>query len=500
MGARRWQKRPERLLKAKFAVLSVTLNLSGFFLASQAYSRPTGGDHAWTWFVQTSVQYLLHVVALGIAGCATVAALSTQVARWVQGGWHVLLFHRNRQEAYFCLLALVAMIAGVFTDVYDGAVTLVVTAFVLLAYAIVDAALKVIQFCMSFENTAPLEFDREEIDKADQTPGYEGWEELAGTAQPYKLWTCPESDSQRLFDLTDRGHSPPVRHDRQNFSVHERKDDPLLVEVALTRVLQARLEGKLVWNDTKVRLRTDFPSILDDLQQPVRVSRTSFFDAIGTNDSVPFRYQGTGGMRELWHRACTRHANGSVCISPLSQSGLANQIGVSTLAINHEGKLFVLVQGHRSFHSPSLLAPSGSGSMDDADYQSCGDRSGFFGLVMHCMTRELAEEIHYRYDLVGKTWLVGWSRNQTLGGKPDIYGITVVRLDSAEVPRDERGLVRGHVVVDVGSTKESFKAALRDLAAKRKKESSVFLLANIQFVLALDDNQLQKILDAALKP
>jgi 8-oxo-dGTP pyrophosphatase MutT (NUDIX family) len=114
-------------------------------------------------------------------------------------------------------------------------------------------------------------------------------------------------------------------------------------------------------------------------------------------------------------------------VRDFADSDCSNHLGSCTIAITADGRFVIPAQSLRAAQYPGMLMPSGSGSADvvDLDYSST-----LQGLMTRSMERELLEETGlepYRSDLV-ETKLLGYARLWERGGKPDFFGISLLKV------------------------------------------------------------------------
>jgi hypothetical protein len=213
---------------------------------------------------------------------------------------------------------------------------------------------------------------------------------------------------------------------------------PELAEVQLAFLRYMLRQGKRIFNGTVVRLETDLGRAAVEQAGPlaVDVRRTPFFAALGTNDLGAREVRSTRARRPLvsgYELLADRGGR----VRDLSQSWLANAIGISTLAITSDRQLLVVRQTPHNSESGDRLAPSGSGSVDAADLDGAAD---LHALVVGAMERELREECCLPRDARVGTRLTGFARWLERGGKPEFYGVTSLELTAREV--ELRGIDR----------------------------------------------------------
>src|SRR5206468_1072685 len=147
-----------------------------------------------------------------------------------------------------------------------------------------------------------------------------------------------------------------------------------------------------VFNGRLVRQDDDLTA--DLLRRPdssITLSTTNYFSLLLTN------YM-SQGIRNNTTRQWIQHPrelvdDGHGSLRALSESQLANPIGVSTLAFTTDGKVAVILQSASNNSSAGELAPSGSGSLDLRDVpRRRGDQQRLVDVMTHGMQRELCEE------------------------------------------------------------------------------------------------------------
>lgn len=134
-------------------------------------------------------------------------------------------------------------------------------------------------------------------------------------------------------------------------------------------------------------------------------------------------------------------SNGNDCIRPfhssltsvvddLQKSIMGDHIGVSTLLITSDNYIVLLFQNQYAAINQRTFVPSGSGSVDWADYDS--SYLDFRECILSATERELREEMFDRVD-VNKlpkfnTKILGFYRDLRRGGKPEFYCETRVDI------------------------------------------------------------------------
>ncbi|MFC4613974.1 hypothetical protein ACFO3K_04555 [Cellulomonas algicola] len=116
------------------------------------------------------------------------------------------------------------------------------------------------------------------------------------------------------------------------------------------------------------------------------------------------------------------------------ESWLLNAIGTSVLALTTDGRLVVVSQSAHNESSGGLLAPSGSGSLEPADVGAAG-ASDLATIAAHGALRELEEETGLRRDDVVDWRHLGYGRWLEKAGKPELFTVAALRVDSHELHR-----------------------------------------------------------------
>ena len=119
---------------------------------------------------------------------------------------------------------------------------------------------------------------------------------------------------------------------------------------------------------------------------------------------------------------------------PLSESRLANAIGVSTLALTKDRRLVLAWQQPEGEAGPGgLAAPAGSGSVDLVDVDDIPPGAKLTDFISSAMRRELMEESHLSPSHLGKTRVLGYFRWLNRGGKPEYVGLTELTVSSDDL-------------------------------------------------------------------
>ncbi|TCC53313.1 hypothetical protein E0H75_06280 [Kribbella capetownensis] len=214
--------------------------------------------------------------------------------------------------------------------------------------------------------------------------------------------------------------------------------------IALARSKRSRAASQ-PFDGFNVRLCED----LDAAGSEVRLQPARYFDTMASNYLA-----GQAWWSKRLHRVVadvTRNImTDSGKLIPLAHSGLANQIGISTIALTTDGSMLLVHQGPAARSSGGLVAPSGSGSLEPADLAGC---SSLVEAIAAGMERELREELGLgRAEMRGvviDTEVVGFGRWLEKGAKPEFVGISWIHATERDldtrIDLSERQFVADHL-------------------------------------------------------
>lgn len=196
--------------------------------------------------------------------------------------------------------------------------------------------------------------------------------------------------------------------------------------------LHAVRSDKVIFNDTHLGLRDDLLPASSSESRPLRLVETSYFDHVCSAELCQYTVidQATNAETEI--RRLELIDPGGRLVT-LAASRVANIIGVSTLAFTSDDLLLMVPQSKNNVASRRLYAPSGSGSLDPADWQAAGDGASLQDILVHGMERELCEETGISPDDVGQTQVVGFGRWLERGAKPEFFGVTRLKMRASDV-------------------------------------------------------------------
>lgn len=293
--------------------------------------------------------------------------------------------------------------------------------------------------------------------------------------EEYPKLTASIENSTPCQMLKDAGFEvvkSPVRHEGsfefilRSFSVdaYLRAGGPVLEEASPSKRLQHRLEDhadslekllrckvvssnlqkKKFINETKVTLLSD-PIYKD---HPLLIAKGSYYRSYLTNDWAGMQLVTCGSYPSVidsgfsWFPTA-KMETGEIEVVGIEDAPLGNHLGVSTIAITRDRKLVLWRQSRLAQHSPRLLAPTGSGSVDWKDYESLPKPRTLTELAKYAMERELTEESFGGERRIGRehivdTRVLGYFRWLRRGGLPQCVGVTRMRIDAHELSPDIR--------------------------------------------------------------
>lgn len=240
--------------------------------------------------------------------------------------------------------------------------------------------------------------------------------------------------------------------------------------------LRALMRLRLDTDERKIRLATD---LFDDTPEVV-LRRTRYSAFIVTNRV---------GAVELLRRGSTRPIvdvdavllNGGR-IPQLKRSRCSNHLGVDVLAVTDDGRVLITRQGRGTEVSQQLLAPSGSGSVDWADFHPDDDLNT---VLRRAMAREMREELGLakaQTPSLDSIVLLGYARLSNLAGKPQFFGAVRIPSIVQRVTASERRYIDDHTNVwfDPGGGPTELVQALTSFESAHHAELSFPLYLNLR--------------------
>ena len=277
---------------------------------------------------------------------------------------------------------------------------------------------------------------------------------------------------------------------------------------------EKRRSRALLWNEKKVRLASDLDaamieSINKGNQAMICLQPTTYYDSLCSNEIMlysVFPKDDPTDVKDLWKDYVKDRSStdNEPSLEHLSTSRLSNHIGINILAIKKTGLLVVQKQGDAAIVNPGRLVPSSSGSLDWEDVEaklklsrSGSNRIRLGDVLLEGMIRELKEEDGFHESRVFAKWVIGYSRDLTRGGKPDFYGVCIIDDLKPTISGHESQLVDLHASYELnimGSADDFRKSPHLEKLVMMKGTMSQFLTMNIEFLMALPDAAINKIL------
>jgi hypothetical protein len=197
-------------------------------------------------------------------------------------------------------------------------------------------------------------------------------------------------------------------------------------------ILRHRARSKhTVFNGRLVRQDTDLdPDVLGS-DGVIQLSRTDYYSLLCSNYMTEWTICERSTGRKIVD-GMSLIADHSKRLRSLTDSRLANVIGVSTLGLTIDHQVVLIWQDPQAQSSAGHYAPAGSGSMDFHD-KRWADQNGvreLKSLIERAMRRELTEEARVEPRDLGDTEVLGYYRWLNKGAKPEYSGITTLRLHS----------------------------------------------------------------------
>jgi len=235
--------------------------------------------------------------------------------------------------------------------------------------------------------------------------------------------------NKRVDALLSAGADAPITSDAAMWAPAPSESD---AEIRLLLISDKFRRRQVIFDAEKVRLRADLVIGTDGTLQALEVQRSRYTSTLWTNDIADRQLLHAGRVVFDGLEAFTQ--TGFIC--SLESSRCANSIGVSTLAIDPLGAIYIVQQGARNSQGPGRLVASGSGSADWEDLVRTGD--SLIRFVVSVGERELREELGTTKDMALSTRVVGFGRWISRGAKPEFFCLTQL----------ERPLPRGRLTPD----------------------------------------------------
>jgi len=201
-----------------------------------------------------------------------------------------------------------------------------------------------------------------------------------------------------------RGRDIPAVVDDKPFSLPDRFA-PWSIGFLLRRIRSATLH-----NGSVVGLSSDLPTDSTDLRD-VHLRKCDYFNFVGTNILAAYDLREAGSFSTKQDGRSLFLDDRSAQPIRFARSQLANVMGVSTLAFTIDGFVVLVVQSTGSLNSPGLVAPSGSGALEQQDLPSDPDSNDSLQqIVTRGASRELSEECQLQDSEILTTEVLGYGR------------------------------------------------------------------------------------------
>jgi hypothetical protein len=220
------------------------------------------------------------------------------------------------------------------------------------------------------------------------------------------------------------------------------QDGPLPVKLDLTPyelpselreiaplALRTIRSDRVIFNGRMLGLRDDLLPGVSRQSRPLRLMEITYFMQVCSGELCQYEIVDQITREEMEVRLRELVAPSGRLVT-LSESRLANCIGISTLAFTSDGLLLMVHQSKSNIASPRLYAPSGSGTLDPDDLKAVGKDASLQDLLAYGMEREMSEETGISASHITETKVVGFGRWLERGAKPEFFGLTRLKIAS----------------------------------------------------------------------
>lgn len=196
-------------------------------------------------------------------------------------------------------------------------------------------------------------------------------------------------------------------------------------------------KGGKFTNDKKICLATEL-FVSSDGKYKWKICKGGYFDGYLTN-FIFAQYVGGTHYKLYPPMNMTNYS-----IRSLPASDYSDHIGVSTFLMTSDDFIIVNMQGGNAGYAANKFAPSGSGSLDYADYHHGGD---FRQMVIRGAERELGEETSLKKSMKKDglifedyltTSITCYYRDLERGGKPEFCCLTRISKPYDEIAGSQR--------------------------------------------------------------
>jgi hypothetical protein len=209
---------------------------------------------------------------------------------------------------------------------------------------------------------------------------------------------------------------------RNNTETYIKEYKDTLLKFLNHKLYDVSMKGGKFTNDKKVCLASELYDISGKYQW--RINKGGYFDGYLTN-FIYTQFVG-GNYYKLYPPMNMTNAS----IKRLTDSDFSDHIGISTLLLMKNDQVLVCKQGGNASYSPNRFVPSGSGSMDYADYQRDAD---IRSMIIRASERELFEETSLKGKITKEqlgisTSVLTFFRDMERGGKPEFCCLSRTNL------------------------------------------------------------------------
>lgn len=188
------------------------------------------------------------------------------------------------------------------------------------------------------------------------------------------------------------------------------------IPFAISAILK---NNKVAFNGPIVRqMQEIYPGMTSLYLQP-----TKYFDGQCTNELTYARLNDTTTIKQEFEGKQLL-CNDDNVMYEMDNSPCSNYIGISTLVLTTDNYLIIPSQGKLSNANAGRLAPSGSGSAGKTDFKKANTLNDILTIAME---REFREECNINKKFEISTEIIGYARLLERGGKPDFFGVSVIK-------------------------------------------------------------------------
>ncbi len=205
---------------------------------------------------------------------------------------------------------------------------------------------------------------------------------------------------------------------------------PRVLRTAGIAFQRRRIARGATYNGSLVGLGTDL-GLGDTLASAEwRFVPARYWDHLATDIFAMQDVLGSGHQLGSLGRELFVDRHGSV--RDFGDSWLLNGVGSSVIALTTDARVVLVRQSRKNESSRGLLAPSGSGSLEPADFRGASDLA-VAELAANGGTRELAEETGIPLGSVTGSEFLGFGRWLEKAAKPELFTLVTLGISSHDV-------------------------------------------------------------------